>query len=302
MSAPSTSHASTTTGDTPAIAPRLQTLCYVLSLVGRRALGAAAQYQSGTASFASAENFLYGIHSLFKGDFRDTSVKDEWMYADIDLLRTVIAPAVRMALKLHQEHFAVHDELLDGHNLYSVIQSYESYLFISHEHDPAWRTAVLADTPALLALRHVVDDGTDDFKVSQYTIHIYSCFAQVIMLTRRFLNFRVIKLNAECVRAFWAGQQQELIYLRNRNPERGSIQVCEQDKLAYSVICVECEASTAQHDQLVGRPTHRLSDLRESVDDEFRRDTRRLCASCRRRVHADTVDYIRDTRVACTAQ
>ena len=44
------------------------------------------------------------------------------------------------------------------------------------------------------------------------------------MLTRRYLTFRVIKVNAECVRAFWAGQQQELIFLRNRNPERGSIQ------------------------------------------------------------------------------
>ena len=202
-SQPSTSRAATT------VNRLVLALAYTLSLVGRRALGAAAQY-GGAASFANAENFLYGIHSLFKGDFRDTCVKDEWIYADVDLLRTVIAPGVRMALKLHQEHFAVHDELLDGANLYNVIQSYESYLFISHEHDPAWRTAVLADTPALLALRHVVDDGSDDFKV--------------IMLTRRFLNFRVIKLNSECVRAFWAGQQQELIFLRNRNPERGSIQ------------------------------------------------------------------------------
>uniref|UniRef100_A0A0M3J0J1 Pecanex-like protein n=1 Tax=Anisakis simplex TaxID=6269 RepID=A0A0M3J0J1_ANISI len=35
-------------------------------------------------------------------------------------------------------------------------------------------------------------------------------------------------LNRECVRAFWAGQQQELIFLRNRNPERGSIQNARQ--------------------------------------------------------------------------
>lgn len=31
-------------------------------------------------------------------------------------------------------------------------------------------------------------------------------------------------MNRECVRGLWAGQQQELIFLRNRNPERGSIQ------------------------------------------------------------------------------
>lgn len=32
------------------------------------------------------------------------------------------------------------------------------------------------------------------------------------------------QVNKECVRGLWAGQQQELIFLRNRNPERGSIQ------------------------------------------------------------------------------
>jgi len=38
----------------------------------------------------------------------------------------------------------------------------------------------------------------------------------------------VIKMNRECVRGLWAGQQQELVYLRNRNPERGSIQNAKQ--------------------------------------------------------------------------
>lgn len=35
-------------------------------------------------------------------------------------------------------------------------------------------------------------------------------------------------MNRECVRGLWAGQQQELIFLRNRNPERGSIQNAKQ--------------------------------------------------------------------------
>uniref|UniRef100_A0A0N4XK66 Pecanex-like protein n=1 Tax=Nippostrongylus brasiliensis TaxID=27835 RepID=A0A0N4XK66_NIPBR len=82
------------------------------------------------------------------------------------------------------------------------------------QHDPAWRRAIIANTPSLLALRHVYDEGQDDYKI--------------IMLNRMHLNMRVIKLNRECVRAFWAGQQQELIFLRNRNPERGSIQNARQ--------------------------------------------------------------------------
>lgn len=68
--------------------------------------------------------------------------------------------------------------------------------------------------PQLLALRHVMEDGSDEYRL--------------IRLSKRFLSFRVIKLNRECVRGLWAGQQQELIYLRNRNPERGSIQNAKQ--------------------------------------------------------------------------
>jgi len=60
----------------------------------------------------------------------------------------------------------------------------------------------------------VLDDGIDEYKV--------------IMLNKRYLSFRVIKMNRECVRGLWAGQQQELVYLRNRNPERGSIQNAKQ--------------------------------------------------------------------------
>jgi hypothetical protein len=69
--------------------------------------------------------------------------------------------------------------------------------------------------------RHVLDDGTDEYKI--------------IMLNKRYLSFRVIKMNRECVRGLWAGQQQELVYLRNRNPERGSIQNAKQ--VCCSVPC-----------------------------------------------------------------
>ena len=82
----------------------------------------------------------------------------------MEILRGVVSPGVRMGLKLHQDHFAV-DDLGEPESLYGRIAAYEATLFISHEADPQWRTAVLANTPSLLALRHVFDDGQDDFKV-----------------------------------------------------------------------------------------------------------------------------------------
>ncbi|XP_033735638.1 pecanex-like protein 1 [Pecten maximus] len=188
----------------------LVSLCFALSLLGRRALGTATH---NTAS-SSMDFFLHGLHALFKGDFRITSPRDEWVFADMELLRRVVAPAIRMALKLHQDYFLFTDEYEDKPTLYSAISNYEQNLVICHEADPKWRNAVLSNMPSLLAFRHVFDEGLDEYKV--------------IMLNKKYLTFRVVKVNRECVRGLWAGQQQELIFLRNRNPERGSIQNAKQ--------------------------------------------------------------------------
>ncbi|KXJ79171.1 hypothetical protein RP20_CCG002049 [Aedes albopictus] len=184
-------------------------LCMALALLARRTLATASH-----SSSCGVEFFLHGLHALFKGDFRITSTRDEWVFADMELLHGVVAPAVRMSLKLHQDHFLCPDEYDDYEALFNAIDYHTKELVISHEADPLWRNAVLRGTPNLLALRHVMDDGSDEYRV--------------IRLSKRFLSFRVIKLNRECVRGLWAGQQQELIYLRNRNPERGSIQNAKQ--------------------------------------------------------------------------
>ncbi|XP_042149195.1 pecanex-like protein 1 isoform X2 [Ixodes scapularis] len=223
----------------------LVSLCFALSLLARRALGTA----SHNSFSSSVDLLLYGLHALFKGDFRITCVRDEWVFQDMELLRRVVAPSVRMALKLHQDHFMSTEEYDDHTALYDAISNYEKNLVISHEADPAWRNAVLSSVPSLLALRHVFDDSSDDYKI--------------IMLNRRHLSFRVIKVNRECVRGLWAGQQQELVYLRNRNPERGSIQNAKQ--ALRNIINSSC-------DQPIGYPIY-VSPLTTS----FMETSQQLC-------------------------
>ncbi|KAE8587285.1 hypothetical protein XENTR_v10021914 [Xenopus tropicalis] len=216
----------------------LVTLCYGLCILGRRALGTASHHMS-----SNLESFLYGLHALFKGDFRISSLRDEWIFADMELLRKVVVPGIRMSLKLHQDHFTSPDEYDDPAVLYEAITSHEQNLVIAHEGDPAWRSAVLSNSPSLLALRHVMDDGTNEYKI--------------IMLNKRYLSFRVIKVNKECVRGLWAGQQQELVFLRNRNPERGSIQNAKQ--ALRNMINSSC-------DQPIGYPIY-VSPLTTSYSD-----------------------------------
>lgn len=213
-------------------------LCLALSLLARRSLATASH-----SSMTGVEFFLHGLHALFKGDFRITSPRDEWVFADMDLLHAVVAPAVKMALKLQQDHISNPDEFRDPDALFEAIDTSAKDLVISHEADPVWRSAVLRGAPNLLALRHVMEDGSDEYRI--------------IRLTKRFLTFRVIKLNRECVRGLWAGQQQELIYLRNRNPERGSIQNAKQ--ALRNIINSSC-------DQPIGYPIY-VSPLTTSYAD-----------------------------------
>lgn len=142
-------------------------------------------------------------------------MRDEWIFTDMELLRKVVVPGIRMSLKLHQvrdechlfsvkcdlyyfmcleyilirvnlslqDHFTSPDEYEESSVLFEAISSHEQTLVIAHEGDPAWRSAVLSNSPSLLALRHVLDEGTNEYKI--------------IMLNRRYLSFRVIKVRAK---------------------------------------------------------------------------------------------------------
>lgn len=79
-----------------------------------------------------------------------------------------------------QDQFTCPDEYEDPVVLYEAIQSFEKKVVICHEGDPAWRGAVLSNREELLTLRHVVDEGADEYKL--------------IMLHRGFLSFKVIKV------------------------------------------------------------------------------------------------------------
>ena len=72
-----------------------------------------------------------------------------------------------------------------------------------------------------------------------------------------FFPLEMPQVNRECVRGFWAGQLQELIFLRNRNPERGSIQNAKQ--ALRNIINSSC-------DQPIGYPIY-VSPLTTSYAD-----------------------------------
>uniref|UniRef100_A0A0X3Q7K1 Pecanex-like protein n=2 Tax=Schistocephalus solidus TaxID=70667 RepID=A0A0X3Q7K1_SCHSO len=182
----------------------LMSLCYAIGLLSRRCLGGVSSHPN-----SALETFLHYLHDVFKGDVQVAS-KDDWVFRDVDILKLVVTPAMRVALKLYQDHFTWNPLSTNG-ELYSAIQTTIHTVVICHETDPQWRSAVLNDADKLFSFRRI-DSGTTQ-----------QCY-RFIMMTKQMLNFQVIKLNTECVRGFWAGQQREQIFLRNNNPERGSIQ------------------------------------------------------------------------------
>ncbi|CAF3476500.1 unnamed protein product [Rotaria sordida] len=191
----------------------LITFCFILSLLARRTLFSSLPSHHTVLLEIYHENFVHGFYSLFKGDFR-LAHKDEWAFADMSLLKNVVAQGVRMSLKLNQDSFLEMSEYLDNEKLYDDIAQNEANLVITHEASPEWRNAILSNKPSLLALRRALVESIDEYRI--------------VMLDRRHLSFRIVKVSKECVRGFWASQQHELIFLRNRNPERGSIQNAKQ--------------------------------------------------------------------------
>lgn len=85
-----------------------------------------------------------------------------------------------MHLLPFQDHFTCLEETEEASILYEAITNYRSSLVICHESDPAWRKAVLSSRDTLLTLRHMIDDGSDEYKI--------------IMLYKRHLCFKVIKV------------------------------------------------------------------------------------------------------------
>ncbi|KAL3321082.1 hypothetical protein Ciccas_000245 [Cichlidogyrus casuarinus] len=86
-------------------------------------------------------------------------------------------------------------------------------VLICPESDPRWRHAVLNDVSQLFSFRRLQDK--DSSNLGRF---------RLITLKKCRVQLRVVKMNSECVRGFWAAQQREQIFLRSRNPERGSIQ------------------------------------------------------------------------------
>lgn len=55
------------------------------------------------------------------------------MFSDLEIPTKVIYSAVRMSLKLHQDHFTALDDFEETSLLYERIQNYQTKIFISHE-------------------------------------------------------------------------------------------------------------------------------------------------------------------------
>lgn len=191
--------------DVPTVIARF---CFLLAMMGRRLLQ--------VNSFGVTESFLTHFQCLFNGDIQPGSSKDDWVYAQVDILEAVIHKAIRLTLRLHQDHFTDPHEYNDLKTLYDAVQGYmgdgQQAQIICSETDPAWAQAVFADRPSLLSMRYNLEDSSSNQE------HF------VVMLTSRHRSYKVFKVNSESVRGFWAGQQQEVLFLREPANERGSIQ------------------------------------------------------------------------------
>ena len=127
---------------------------YVLSLAVRRAL-----YARRAHAVQTLEDFLANFLAIFRGRApagRPTT--DALWFALPGLFAGVVQAAARLALRLHQDHFADPDGNADPSALWESLGDYVETegpfaQVVCAETDPAWARAVLGDRPSLLSLR-----------------------------------------------------------------------------------------------------------------------------------------------------
>lgn len=209
------------------------TFVFALSIIGRKSISNASQ----GANSADPAIFLNGLHSMFQGNIMPDFC-DEWVFTDdMAILNEIIAPALRLSIKLQSDEMkkglTLGEAEADHSEMWKEIEIARKTV-ICHENDPKWREAVLNNEPELFSFRHII---TED-ESSEY---------RILMLIRRHLSFKVIKINSESVRGNWAAQQEELVFVRNQNPERGSIQNARA--ILRNIINSSC-------DQPIGYPSY----------------------------------------------
>ena len=133
---------------------RLVAFSFMLAIMGRRLLATAAR-----GSLTTTEFLLRGIHAMLKGDLRLTSARDDWVLVDVEMLHSVVSPALRIAIKLLQEYFVTGgSDDNDPASAYKQIEEMvnDSNSMISHEADPKWRNSILSGQYSMTALRQVL--------------------------------------------------------------------------------------------------------------------------------------------------
>ncbi|KAJ3432424.1 protein pecanex [Anaeramoeba flamelloides] len=191
--------------------PLILNLCYALSLAARRVLGTA----SLSGQYLSTDRFLDRYYALFKGDLR-LDHRDDWILSQVTILQNVIGKSAKISLNLYQYYFISPDEYNDPKILFDTLLTLENEILICAESDPEWRKGILTEKNNLLSLR---------CQTNPYDSSLIEYF--IMQLELRHMKYLLVKMNKECVRGLWSSQIQELVYLKNLNHERGSIQKCE---------------------------------------------------------------------------
>jgi len=106
---------------------------------------------------------------------------------------------------------------------------------VSGETDPQWNAGVMGGADTLLSFRHNIEQTSNN-----------DAFFIVRLVQAKTVH-KVFRLNRESIRGLWASQQQELLYFRNIDAERGSIQNAK---------CVLRNIANQSCDQPVGYPIY----------------------------------------------
>eukprot|EP00038_Savillea_parva_P002151 m.111083 g.111083 ORF g.111083 m.111083 type:complete len:2150 (-) comp10741_c0_seq1:114-6563(-) len=171
--------------------------------------------RSARTDVVRREELFQGYHRLFEGRVDLKIAKGEWL-SELTGFEDMLVRAARMTLRLYQDQYSDDGcfESLDylAETLDEYISEAPGVMVVSGETDPEWNSGLLEGTQTMLSFRHNIEQTSNN---DGYF---------VVLLVRASPENKVFRLNQESIRGLWASQQQELLYFRNVDAERGSIQ------------------------------------------------------------------------------
>ncbi|KAJ3428678.1 protein pecanex [Anaeramoeba flamelloides] len=199
----------------------IKALCFLISILLRKHL---ATSNIDHDEISKEDSFIDNYILLFRGGMKfsfENNIINSWVNQEIEFITRIGVNCSRTASYMFHLHQGEEDlnsdetifkqlELLNNNDI-----NKDPKIILTPEIDPKFQSSIKNLKPTIFSLTKSIKTDLDNERIVKYNNQILNLNLQ---------QFSLIKLNSECAKGLWNSQIQEVIYFRNFNAERDTVQ------------------------------------------------------------------------------